>query len=72
MHSDFPAPANRSIAQPLMKHERKKQAASFSGRDALAYSQRVAGEEAASKQHVQKRRRADKGLEVVFNPGAHK
>lgn len=45
----------------------------FSGRDALAYQQReAAGDAAPSAHHVHKRNRADKGLEVVFDPVGHK
>ncbi len=55
-----------------MKPKPKRQPQVFSGRDALAYTQRHVDEEAPSKTHVGKRNRAEKGLEVVFNPAGHK
>ena len=56
-----------------MKPKGKRPQPTFSGRDALAYSQpAAAGEDAPAKNHVQKRPRKEKGLEVVFNPASHK
>lgn len=51
----------------------KYKPAIFSGRDALAYQYgETAGDAAPSAHHVQKRNRADKGLEVVFDPIGYK
>ena len=40
--------------------------------NALAFVQTVEGEAAPSQHHVQKRRKKQRGLEIVFDPQAHK
>ena len=40
--------------------------------NALAFVPAVAGEEVPSQSHVQKRRKKQKGLEITFDPQAHK
>jgi hypothetical protein len=60
-------------ARLLKPMKAKYKPAIFSGRDALAYQYgETAGDAAPSAHHVQKRNRADKGLEVVFDPIGYK
>ncbi len=51
----------------------KRPGGRFAETNALAFTETVAGDpRAASSNHVQKRRRVSKGMEVVFDPSAHK
>ena len=51
----------------------KRPGGRFAENNALSFNETVAGDRReASNNHVQKRRRVSKGLEVVFDPSAHK
>ena len=56
--------------KPIM--ERSWKGGTHAEENALSFANAVAGEQGVNQHHVQKRRKKQKGLEITFDPQAHK